>query len=863
MPTSPSTPNTPTPNGKTVRRSSRGLPSVALTNCHNPQLVQMLTNGVIAVIARNSDPNSKKARQQVAADASDVHGNLAALGVNLGPNFPTDTDILDKLAAAPAIKHRTSDGGEFKSRTHIYDHSHEGWVLVVSAGTAKTVDEDGLQPWVETLRECVLRYEPGLVAATRLDRLLRFKWAIGRVLEPLERRNAFVLDECGLTEVNESTAVVFFIRASHAEAEARKTRRNVVNGYRRHTEPAMVNGVIAVAVPQKLPPGFTRRRAPGRGIGERASSVWVLDSPRVLNRHALELGAADQVANVRWVLAQIGRPGVTGQSLNDELIDKRQYSTAAIQEMFGVDATWESTSDQRSSQGAGPLKAIIRHLDLYRTGILTLGLGESEAPIVITDLFPTDGAWASAEDWERIDRYRAGSTSRECYRRNHFAGLNVTIDGTRAVLRSGYGQHEGKEIASYRCVGESGRLVTDRVRIPHQLLADVTIDAIRNAGDNAAALTASGVDAVEDAALLAEERVHTESAETAEGKAAAIVSAIEVATGALTPEFLSGLDERHTLLTAQAEQSRREAHRVANELARRRFARAHNSALRTDALLHLVRDVRSPSDHPLRDTVVNALANVTLTTSGHGNDRGGLRIDATVELHFNAGGTPWRSHGTASYTRPCLTHQLVQEKAAMLRAGTVPTSHRSLIKPIAAELNTDPGIVRLLCQITDERLLRIHAAFADRKQKPEAIAAHLDEPLELIERIRRIHDQRSTQRYFTWLRGNSPKLAGIYGAANEDPERIARWEHLIPAVVASEELARVGLAHFGVASEFTGIYAVGLRLKRTCPCADPAGLALLRLREATGSVCLACGRDSADVRWSPEAIERYAHTAEG
>lgn len=844
----------------------RGFPAERLATCRVPGLSARLVDGVVQLIARNSNPNGTKAQYQTAADAWSVKRDVERdLGVSLGPDFPSPEDIVTRLREAPVVEHRLATGEPFKSRTHVFDHSYEGWVLIVSVGSAKKVDEQGLQPWVETLRESVLVHEPVLLAATRLDRVLRYKWALGRVLEPLEQRAAYVYDECGLTEVNEGTAVVFFVRASHAEAEARKTQRNSIDGYRRHTEPVMVDGVVAVAAPHPPPPGFTRCWLPGRGLAGRYAAVWMLDMPELLESHGLSSSGVDQVANVKWALSQLRR-GCSPKKINEELA-ARGYTTTALRTRYGNDATWQSVADSRWwGIGNGPIVSIRNNLDLYRTGELALTLGAGQEPIELSGLFPREGWWASPRQWVSIVDWQSRRQSRDCWRTNQFAGLSVMVNGVPAVLRSVPSQVNGQRLRAYRCQGSTGsHNVAEGVLVPHTVFADAVIDAIANAGDNAAQLTDPGVDAVADAELTAALNRAAEQANVAETRADFLVQTLLKAAqalgekGALNSSVVAALEEDHRGLTIEADAARSEVRRLEHTLSERRRQRAHRTALDSDALLELVSAVSEPDDHPLRDVVVDALQHVEVRTDGCGRYGDEAQIEVDVSLAFNAVGSTWESRGTATYVRPSKRLALVEEKIADLRSGRVPASFAWSLDDLAHVMGVDRNAVNLLRRIDDPWLANVHVevlVFPSRSDKD--LATELGVDIEVVRRVRAVHRLRAQRDSFSWLQKNSPKCAAAYDLADEDSDSIARWANLVPSVVTKRSLVRDAMGYFGLSEEWTAVRGVGLKLTRSCECGEQRFVPV-RVREVAGSLCASCGRDRTGIRWPADFTDRYSH----
>ena len=415
----------------------RGFPADALEGC-GTALRAVLLGQVLVAVARNSNPSGPGARQQTIADALDVKDRLASLGVDLR-DFPTEDEMNVALQKAAKVTHRMADGSTFDSRTATFDRTSDGYVLILSTGSAKKIDEQGMQPWVETLRNAVLRFNAVVVAATRFDRMLRYKWSIGRVLEPIEQRRGWVIDEMVAEEVNDQSAVIFFLRACIAEAEATKTAKNTRNGFRRHSGSEMVNGVVAVGAPQACPPGVIRLRVIGTGIAGRANSLWILDSPRYLparNRIVewVPKPGADQVENVRWVLSQLGRPKVTKASIADGLLE-RGWTTDGLRRRHGVDATWQSRHGSKRSKAYAAIDSIVKNLSFYEDGKIDVGVGAGHEPIHLSNCFPTDGPWASPQDFARIRRRPPAQQPREAVRLQ-FTGLRVKFNGVDGVLRA-------------------------------------------------------------------------------------------------------------------------------------------------------------------------------------------------------------------------------------------------------------------------------------------------------------------------------------------------------------------------------------------------------------------------------------------
>jgi hypothetical protein len=115
----------------------------------------------------------------------------------------------------------------------------------------------------------------------------------------------------------------------------------------------------------------------------------------------------DQVANVRFALSMLGRPGWTINAVGRELI-KRGFSTARLRMENNPRTSF--TLEHVDGEVHRVMRPIIAQLEFYRTGILKVQLGvKGVADITIINCFPTDGPWATAEDFNRIETY-LGST---------------------------------------------------------------------------------------------------------------------------------------------------------------------------------------------------------------------------------------------------------------------------------------------------------------------------------------------------------------------------------------------------------------------------------------------------------------------
>ena len=108
----------------------------------------------IVVVARNSGQNGADARRQAVNDLLEVADHLATDGCDIRPSLPSKDEMLGLLRCADPIRSKDKNGKSFSNRIVTIDlRAEHGVYVVLSVGTGRKLDENGVQPFVQYLAE--------------------------------------------------------------------------------------------------------------------------------------------------------------------------------------------------------------------------------------------------------------------------------------------------------------------------------------------------------------------------------------------------------------------------------------------------------------------------------------------------------------------------------------------------------------------------------------------------------------------------------------------------------------------------------------------------------------------------------------
>ena len=408
-----------------------------------------------ALIGRNSTASGQKGREQAIKDLRRAAEGLARKGVDVRPFLPDDAELGGRLMTAPVERSVDANGHPFTNRFVEIYISQLRVVVLLSIGTARKLDDGGIQPFVNRLERIVRRQTIVLVYSKRLDRLTRNAWALGPVALALGD-NYLGDNDHDIRRVSGIESILIFFSAQQGEMEAETLAVKSREGRVDATGTRMVKGVVAIGVAQTPPAGFGRVRLRADNGGSGRCVLYLDDKRWRPDRSTVAYGLAEtldgttppsQVENVRFALTHLGLPGWGGSEVAQALT-KRGYSTISYRSIHGAASCFPP-----GRRADVVLQSILANLDVYESGQLTVAIDSFlRSSVVIEGCFPPDGPWATAEDFERIRRYRAQGGMRFDGRiLLTLAGLQVEVNGTAASLVTADRKPRTKPPSSYRC----------------------------------------------------------------------------------------------------------------------------------------------------------------------------------------------------------------------------------------------------------------------------------------------------------------------------------------------------------------------------------------------------------------------------
>lgn len=822
----------------------------------------------ITVAARNSTAGGAKAYDYAATDLHEAVRALAGLGIDVTGALPSKTEIVSDLAGAKPIRSTSLDGGTLTHRIIEYDRRAEwGVVFVVGAGTGKSLDENAEQPWVSRLGATMRHCNTALLFAKERHRIARNAWAAGPAIAWLEATGGWIGSaERGLIEIDSMTSLMLFFDLAAAQEQGRKIPIESRRGMSARTAKAMVGGRVAVGVGHSAPPGFCIVRlksATGKG-----GQLMCLDSPGYLPADAecayglpeamtAEGKPADQVAAVKWVLANAFQPGVRLIDLVREL-QMRGFSTQRLRRLRNDNGV--TLRDLDDSNALGVLRALFRQLDVYRSGEVTFRLGsDSVEDLVISGCAPP-GGWASDEDFERIEQ---GLRSRPA-RSHHlyaFAGLEVTIGTDTYVLRSrsrGVEDRLSEVTPAYYFQPTGETTSRPGYSIPHAEIASWILGGIENAGDRSLSLFAGEVSSsaiVELTATLA--RLESEQRQLEE-RERRLIEQLDRASGALfdrlQEEYNNNIGPRLQSIAADTARTRAQIDDA------RSNALSSGSHVAAERLLELVESLGDPTDGSFREVLIPSIrdaAYIQDVSTWRGIRRVTHRLTGTLIAGTGAVHVELPLDHTWDTGASANIEARIPEILEELRSGT---AFADLTTPLAQYSRSDlaaalgvPGEELLLPRILDGRISRAvtHLVYTRDGRSLEQIALDVNEPLSFIERIAGVYLEATPPP--RWQRGVLRYLVSLYASADRNGG-LARLDDLRAWGCAKR--ARVTSTVKEANDGFELEHGKGYRL-RPCEHCGSTRLYPMTIREPDGPVCATCRRDRRGLVWPANPYDRY------
>jgi hypothetical protein len=868
----------------------------------------------LLVVARNSNASGRRGCLAAAADAHDVLIDLARVGgLDVTRCVPPMEELAEWLFLSPNKRRYVERSGRpFLMRSCLVDLSRHGIILSLTAGSSLKLDEDHQQPhvaWVQRVLHEIAKPPVTGMFTKRWDRLSRSTSM--RVIHELKALEAVYGPtwsgdgEMGRLQLGEMAELVATARGLGARAEGLAIRKKAISGVRRLTDEHMVDGRAEYAHAGAAPPGLMRYRDRRTRRG-----VLALDTPSCYPDRKDAVGGlpdvrdddgnlVDQVAVVRWFLANYGLAGVDDRDIVDQMIQRR-YSTDGLRHRAdqGPTAYWGGpTRPKAGSRPARWVKPLLERLDMYETGRLVLPLGSDDGEVITIDgIMPPGGSWASREDFVRIKEHlrRLSAIERSPGPSWSWSGFATTIDGASALLvPSRYASDDDfawrlhrdpaasspDELVSY--TEEATRASSEPVPRTHQSIPDRVLTAAVIGGlvraNGRPMRKFLGDEAVRDqVADLIRERDHL-AAEVAVAEKRLktrmdLIMAVDD-DGALTmPKAL------HARAYADWEQQREAAGRKERHLARLdrelRTLAGNSSGVPAAAMALMVNSLRDPALSPYRAELRRAVRDLRFWTEPvKDGPHSGTRLHFTGDLVLTTSTGPYavpfegsHVHGAAGRAHDRRLRALKRLRAGTVARGVNEGSTHRFTREVALLLGVD-RLHFAVATCGDSALLRLSMAtlFPDPAlgEDPESVP-HLQDLLAdqdliadfgdlpaLVDRIREHHSSSKAPGWLSTRQGRYEvefQLGDLTG---------------MPEIVPLADRWRVDNFRSGLRLQRKNhFWAPGPRSQRPRPnpCRHCGGrlLASVRFPEATGLLCMApdCRRDSRGVRW-PARFDQY------
>jgi hypothetical protein len=857
---------------------------------------ERLDAGETITFGGRSSSTGRKGRDLAARDAvAGVEQFAEQTGLDFRPLLPPLEVIELRLAEARSETFDGAGGERFSCRFAVLDFIAVAQVVVLvatSSGVKITVDDR--QPFVARAAQEYKRNHSAVFSVKELDRSGRQDWGLAPIIMAIQANDGALSDENGCGPIDMGRSMVTFVNGTSAKKMAvgipKRTRREQKN----RTGREMIGGQVACHLSSPPPPGFgtcwlkgaftnpTERilyldtdacRPPESSVASGTGSV------RHPVGHPLVGRLVDQVENVRYVLAHLGKPGNTKRSIVRDLA-ARQYSTVMFR------GNHSPAASITPNHGADILTSIIDNLRVYEFGVLDRKIGSGLEPLSISGCIPPDGPWATAEDFARIKAHLKESEASAARAVNiTFAGLRVTYDGLQAVMLTEAGTQARLQLGGtlrYRfAVAEGYPYRVGAVPVSRRLSASAFAQSIvdgllevdgvalehfdpeRFGEPNDSVLNELRVERTNLQARLTGLQQHMDALE------ARLFELDEDGQPVLHGALFRKSQEDYNLIAEDVQPEvvdrlRQIEHDIAD-----REARLPRSSP-ADHLLYLVESLRNPEDLSYRGHWLASLKEVSFTSdvaTVDGLPVRAIRWEGVLVLQGVEEEVAIPFSGNHQYGRKMMnrraTNSYVGQALEMLREGTS-ISASGLPRPtlLAGQVASALGISRrhmVLNGCEDPRLLKTSLAVLESPMEADfEIAERLGESEDFVARVRTIHCADDAIR--SWVGRPDIARAAFYAvaAANEGRVIVEQVHQLVPATSVGQ-LYNVAATLRRESSRWSTERKKGYVLA-PCVCGSTES-ALMTIPEPIGAVCLTCHRDEGHLMWPVESYDQYrAHT---
>jgi hypothetical protein len=906
-----------------VPAAAAAPPRLLTTEACRPAIRRALaTDPLVVLVGRASSPSGSQATDLAASSVINGATELERReGIRVRHLLPALAELkAHHRTTAIREKIEALDGGTIAHRWSTWGGPQVGVLVIMTTGTGtKIALEHFEQPAVARVARLVHAARPAVVYARALHRIGR--GSLDPLIEVLQHiaesrvDGPFIGDDTiRLGELDEGMERRLADQSISAKYRAQELVNDNRVGMRSRTGESheFLPGVWEYGAGQPPPPGLTtlRLRTYDNAVPRTA---LVLDCPAARPPEHLIAGGrppartptgkfADQVALVRWLGEHLYTDGWGARACAAYLaahgwappaIRRRRkvevkrvvVKGKAVQRVTEAPAVPLRSGYAGRTDGRRALQAFLQHLDFYVSGELDVKLPDGEPPVHITGVLPLDGRpWITATQAKRI---RDADPRRHSGPRNKhlFAGLPVPVDGQPAVLYPRE-RPDGELVYYFRRADDPRRPVTGpRAKAIPPLPAGVLAEWYAEALAELALPLSLRLAEQPPTSNPWELKIHVLTTEIAklEADRAAQEREINPATRTIPPRSLAYVRNcyEQTMETL-------EARREALELTRRQERLHRGSPILAGAplsmLVALAAALPRPYDQGHRLLLRDLTAHLAITTTQRRSigRRPAHDLHAVLTLRVQDGTDSWEANSQRSWTGGAIRRTPARLAAAIdgLYAGvplvgTLGVDWPTWLPAIRAALGCTGKFA--FAYARDARLLRLGMAVVYPRRAallvPEEpgqivryagppvdpadlprLARRLHEPVALL---RAIHDSYTRPRLPRWIHNASPAVTAAYAAAAHSDGRLPLRQ--LPHVLHPAQRERPG-AH-RLAREWTPARC-GLAVLQPCRRRNCGGTrrAVMRVREVTGSLCLDCRTDRADVRWDP-SYDRFIDQA--
>lgn len=848
----------------------------------------------LVLIGRYSDANGLSGARYA---ASDLVGAAAELTIKSGWDvsdvLPPEEFMAQALFnSTNRVRNSDPSGSKFDNRFCLIDIRSHGLVLSLSTGTGRKLASDLEQPHLQWLRR-ILRDEDlqaaGL-AAKRQDRFGRHDAQVGMLREEARavsaRRPLWLFNgTTGLWDLTNNEDLIVIFHAHSAKKEAEEFAASRARGQRKWTGGEMLNGSVSYGLPRPCPPGtfhWKDRRS--------KRSFMVIDSPqfyphqteveRPLPDVRDEQGTrVDQAEIVREFLAHFGRPGWGFEQAAD-FLGSRRFSTEGLRQRVehGPTAWFVAAPEEEDyyEWASTVTRSILDNLEMYRTGVLRRGVGPGQEAIVIQNVWPAAGYWASEADFDRIEKFLASNSRSKKYYSWSWSGMPLTVNGRKARVIAPIVMERHRDEGAMPAGG-----LRWRVDIQDSGDDDLTRELCPTIPDSVlTSMIIDGVVRAEGVPLVRFVRRNEETSEAAQLERQ--IAATEQAQHALAInqerdfEDLHARDAAGNFRMGEATRERFLAHFERDEQRLRGLTReletlrkqatalkqAEPSGAKIAAIQAVLNGIKNPRTNEYREELRATIEDLKLQVSAFEVDGyRGARCDLSAKFVVDTSTGPHFVPLAAQFdvgrasTVPAEMNSLIdrmrrgevikgRDKRLALSAGTalgIPDGR------FYARSITDPTLMRMTMAIVHPPRVEATAEEAPTFENDPRMVTDFGNVAALVDRIRWIGQINGT---WCWLRKDRGPLATRAAVAAVTDAGASRIFSSAALLAFRRSLTKAGeLDEWQFESGKDPVPA----LCRRC---GSRSRAQMLLREVTGLLCLECRHDSAGVRW-PSRYDPY------